>query len=49
VVPGGLTHREVEVLRLLVAGKTDRQIAAELVLSEATVGRHVSNIYNKLN
>jgi non-specific serine/threonine protein kinase len=46
--PGSLTAREAEVLHLVAAGKTDRQIAADLVLSEATVGRHLANIYNKL-
>jgi DNA-binding CsgD family transcriptional regulator len=47
-LPGGLTAREAEVLRLVAAGKTDRQIAAALVLSEATVGRHLANVYAKL-
>ena len=36
------------MLRLVAAGETDRQIAAALVLSEATVGRHLTNIYAKL-
>jgi DNA-binding CsgD family transcriptional regulator len=45
---GGLTAREVEVLRLVTAGKTNRAIAADLVLSEKTVARHLSNIYAKL-
>jgi DNA-binding CsgD family transcriptional regulator len=45
---GGLTTREVEVLRLVAAGKTNRAIALELVLSERTVDRHVSNILAKL-
>ena len=45
---GGLTAREVEVLRLVAAGKTNRAIAAELFLSEKTVARHMSNIFSKL-
>jgi ATP/maltotriose-dependent transcriptional regulator MalT len=46
--PHGLTPRELEVLRLLAAGETNRAIASQLVLSERTVDRHVSNIYAKL-
>jgi DNA-binding NarL/FixJ family response regulator len=45
---GVLTGREVEVLRLVAAGHTNRIIASELVLSEKTVARHLSNIYTKL-
>jgi DNA-binding NarL/FixJ family response regulator len=45
----GLTQREVEVLRLVAAGRTNRAIAAELFLSEKTVSRHVSNIFAKLD
>ena len=45
---GGLTARELEVLRLVAAGKTNKAIAAALVLSERTVDRHVSNIFAKL-
>ena len=45
---GGLTAREVEILRLVARGKTNRAIAAELFLSEKTVARHVSNILSKL-
>jgi DNA-binding NarL/FixJ family response regulator len=45
---GGLTAREVEVLRLVAAGKSNRAVAAELFLSEKTVERHVSNILTKL-
>ncbi len=44
----GLTARELQVLRLVAAGATNRAIAAELVLSERTVDRHVSNIFTKL-
>jgi DNA-binding CsgD family transcriptional regulator len=45
----GLTAREVEVLRLVAAGKTNRAIAADLVISEKTVARHLSNIFAKLD
>lgn len=45
---GGLTARELEVLRLLATGKTNRAIATDLVISEKTVARHVSNIFTKL-
>ena len=44
----GLTERELQVLRLLTAGKTNHAIATALVLAEKTVDRHVSNIYTKL-
>jgi DNA-binding CsgD family transcriptional regulator len=46
---GGLTVRELEVLRLVATGKTNRSIAADLFLSEKTVARHVSNIFSKLD
>ena len=45
--PDGLTRREVEVLRLVASGKSNAEIAAELVLSIRTVERHISNIYGK--
>jgi DNA-binding CsgD family transcriptional regulator len=44
-----LTAREVEVLRLVAAGKTNREVAGQLFLSEKTVARHLSNIYAKLD
>jgi DNA-binding CsgD family transcriptional regulator len=47
--PHGLTAREQQVLRLVATGKTNKAIAAELFLSEKTVDRHVSNIFDKLN
>jgi DNA-binding CsgD family transcriptional regulator len=46
---GALTPRELTVLRLLATGRTNRQIASELRLSEKTVDRHVSNIFAKLD
>jgi ATP/maltotriose-dependent transcriptional regulator MalT len=45
---GGLTGREMEVLALIAAGQTNREIATALVLSEHTVRRHVQNIFAKL-
>lgn len=47
--PGGLSAREVEVLRLVASGKSNQQIAQDLVLSERTVARHISNIFTKLD
>jgi ATP/maltotriose-dependent transcriptional regulator MalT len=46
---GGLTSREMEVIRLIACGKTNRAIARELDISEKTVARHVSNIFVKLD
>jgi DNA-binding NarL/FixJ family response regulator len=45
----GLTRRELEVLRVLVDGRTNRQIAAELFISEKTAGHYVSSILGKLD
>jgi DNA-binding CsgD family transcriptional regulator/tetratricopeptide (TPR) repeat protein len=45
---GPLSAREIEVLKLVAAGKTNHAIAAELFVSERTVHRHVSNIFDKL-
>lgn len=47
--PHGLTPRELEVLRLVASGKTNKTIASELFLSEKTIERHLSNIFTKLN
>lgn len=47
-LPGGLTAREVQVLALVAAGKTNREVASSLVISERTVARHLSNIFTKL-
>jgi DNA-binding NarL/FixJ family response regulator len=44
-----LTARELQVLRLVASGKTNKAIAKELFLSEKTVDRHVSNIFTKVN
>jgi DNA-binding CsgD family transcriptional regulator len=47
--PHGLTARELEVLRLVAAGRSNREIAAQLVISEHTVARHLQNIFGKLD
>ncbi len=44
----GLTARELEVLRLIARGRSNREIASVLVISERTVARHVQNIFAKL-
>jgi DNA-binding CsgD family transcriptional regulator len=54
IVPGyhldlSLTKRELEVLRLVAAGHTDREVAETLVISPRTVNRHLSNIFVKLD
>ncbi|MPY80193.1 MAG: HD domain-containing protein [Actinophytocola sp.] len=46
--PAGLTEREVEVLRLIARGRSNRAVAAELVISAKTVGTHVEHIYTKI-
>jgi DNA-binding NarL/FixJ family response regulator len=48
-LPAGLSQREVEVLRLVAAGLTNKQIAERLHLSEKTVARHLSNIFTKID
>jgi ATP/maltotriose-dependent transcriptional regulator MalT len=48
-LPKGLSRREVEILRLVAAGKTNREIAAEMFISEHTVSRHLQNIFTKLD
>ena len=45
---GGLTGREIEILALVAAGKSNREIAVQLVISEKTVARHLSNIFVKI-
>lgn len=46
--PGVLTERECQVLRLVAAGETNREIAADLMISEHTVSRHLQNMFMKL-
>jgi DNA-binding CsgD family transcriptional regulator len=47
-LPAGLSRREAEVLRLVTAGKSNRQIAETLFLSEKTVANHLTHIFNKI-
>jgi DNA-binding NarL/FixJ family response regulator len=47
-LPGGLTRREVEVLALVAQGKTNREVANTLVISEKTVASHLSHMFTKL-
>jgi DNA-binding NarL/FixJ family response regulator len=47
-MPAGLTPRELEVVRLVAAGRSNREISAALEISEHTVARHVQNILGKL-
>jgi DNA-binding CsgD family transcriptional regulator len=47
--PGGLTARELEVLRLVAAGNSNAEIARRLVLSDKTVARHLTNIFTKID
>ena len=46
--PAGLTAREVEVLRLLARGLSNKEIAARLVISPKTAGNHIEHIYTKI-
>ena len=45
---GGLSPRELEVLRLVAAGRSNKEIATSLFISENTVARHMQNIFTKL-
>jgi ATP/maltotriose-dependent transcriptional regulator MalT len=47
--PHGLTGREIEVLQLVASGYTSKEVAARLVVSVATVQRHIANLYAKIN
>ena len=47
-LPGSLTPRELEVLKLVAAGRSNREVAAELYVGVRTVERHVANIYDKI-
>jgi DNA-binding NarL/FixJ family response regulator len=45
--PAGLTEREVDVLRLIARGRSNKQVARELGISAKTVGTHVEHVYAK--
>jgi DNA-binding NarL/FixJ family response regulator len=47
--PAGLTPREVEVLKLLAQGLSNKEIAARLVISPKTAGNHIEHIYSKID
>jgi DNA-binding NarL/FixJ family response regulator len=47
--PGGLTAREVSVLRLVATGKSNREIARDLALSDKTIANHLTSIFTKLD
>jgi DNA-binding NarL/FixJ family response regulator len=47
--PAGLTEREIEVLRLIARGRSNREVAKLLVISPKTVNRHVENLYAKID
>ena len=47
--PDGLSPREVEVLRLVATGRTNQEVADVLCISDKTVGRHLSNVYRKID
>ncbi|MGH2779878.1 MAG: response regulator transcription factor, partial [Thermoleophilaceae bacterium] len=46
--PADLTDREVEVLRLIARGRSNREVAQQLFIAPKTVGRHVENLYRKI-
>ena len=46
--PGGLTKREIDILRRVAGGATNKQVAEQICISEKTVSRHLANIYGKL-
>lgn len=47
-LPGGLTEREVEVLRVIARGRSNKEVASQLGIAAKTVGNHVENIYQKV-